>query len=337
MTYAGDPFRAELATWPDQFRGAPVAVGAPPRPAAWWFAGMGGSALAAEMAAARLPGPPALVLRDERLGEVPEGTGIVCVSCSGDTRETLAVWREAAARGLHRVAVASGGRLLEAARAEGVPHVRVPGELSPRASLGYLVRGVLAATGHPGTDAEWGAVAAHLEGVRDRWGSGGAVSEESLEAGPAEEMGWRLHARLPLVIAPDRSQRTAARRWVADLAENAKCPAMAWELPEASHNAVMVAAREAPRRLPCRAVVLGRPRSGEAASRWAALRELLVRGNLSLEEIDESHPDPWIEAVGLCYVGGWVSTAMAEIEGISAGSLSLMNDLKRALGPASQV
>src|SRR5206468_12177780 len=114
------------------------------------FCGMGSSAIPGEVVRAlfreRL-GVPVDVSRGSILPEYcGSRTLIVAASFSGGTAETIACASEAIERGCRVLSVASGGELLELARAHGLATVTVPKDFpAPRASMGWLTSTVLGA------------------------------------------------------------------------------------------------------------------------------------------------------------------------------------------------
>ncbi len=198
-------------------------------------AGMGGSAIAADLAAGLLADglrAPVVVWRDYGLpGWVGPGTLVAAASHSGDTAETLTTFEAAAARGAARVAITTGGRLAVAARAAGVPLVQLPAGGQPRAALGRALGAMLgvlfAAQVVPDPGQEL-ATATELMA---------AVTAADGADGPAAQLAGRLVGRLPLIWAPER-MAAVARRWKTQINENAKAAA-AWDtLPELHHNTI---------------------------------------------------------------------------------------------------
>src|SRR6185503_6912996 len=74
---------------------------------------------------------------------VGEDTLVLCSSYSGNTEETLSAYAVAGDRGAPRVALTTGGRLAEAARADGVPVIGVPSGMQPRVAVAYMTVGAL--------------------------------------------------------------------------------------------------------------------------------------------------------------------------------------------------
>jgi glucose/mannose-6-phosphate isomerase len=194
--------------------------------------GMGGSAIGADLAAAVLGDrltKPLLTVRSYALPSwaTPEWT-VFCSSYSGNTEETLACFAAAEPLGARRLVAGTGGELVEQARAAGVPVVGLPGILpAPRTAVAYMLvcaTEVAAVAGvAPRIHTEIDAAASFLEG-----------RSEDLQA-RAEEIAARLEGSTAVISGADLTA-PVARRWKAQINENAELPAFSSELPEANHN-----------------------------------------------------------------------------------------------------
>jgi glucose/mannose-6-phosphate isomerase len=194
--------------------------------------GMGGSAIGADLAAAVLGDRlirPLLTMRTYELPSwaTPEWT-VLCSSYSGNTEETLACFAAAEALGARRIVASTGGELVEQARAAGVPVIGVPGLLpAPRTAVAYMLVCALEvaalAGAAPRIHTESDAAAAFLEERSD-----------DLQA-RAKEIAARLKGSTPVIVGADLTA-PVARRWKAQINENAELPAFFSELPEANHN-----------------------------------------------------------------------------------------------------
>jgi glucose/mannose-6-phosphate isomerase len=225
---------AVLAT-PDHLRDAlwriETARLQPAEAAGVMICGMGGSAIGGDLAAAALGGRctlPLLTIRGYELPPwaTPDWT-VVCSSFSGQTEETLACMEAAGVLGARRIVATTGGQLADLARAHEIPVIGLPAALpAPRAAVGYMfavAAEAAALSGAPRIHTEIDAAAAHLEGSRD------ALLER------AEQIAARLDGTVPVIYGADLTV-PAARRWKAEINENAKVPAFWAELPEADHN-----------------------------------------------------------------------------------------------------
>jgi glucose/mannose-6-phosphate isomerase len=200
-------------------------------------AGMGGSAIGGTLARAVLgdrASRPIVVMRDYGVPSwtTPDAT-VLCASYSGNTEETLAAFEAAGALGARRVVATTGGKLAEAARAEGVPVIPLPGAFQPRAAVGYMLviaLEVAAACGAAESlHSEIDVAAAHTEELVAEWGPEGA--EDSL----AKQLARGLDGTVPQIAGAGLTA-PIAYRWKTQMNENAKVPAFASALPELNHN-----------------------------------------------------------------------------------------------------
>ena len=106
--------------------------------------GMGGSALAADMIKVltkKLLTVPLEVTKGYSLpAYVNEQTLVIAISHSGNTEETLSSYTQAQERGATVVAMATGGALIERAKADGTTYAIVPNGAQPRMSTVYHLR-----------------------------------------------------------------------------------------------------------------------------------------------------------------------------------------------------
>jgi glucose/mannose-6-phosphate isomerase len=291
---------------------------------------MGGSAIGADIAAGaigRRATRPMITLRGYELAPwIGADTAVLCSSYSGNTEETLAAYTAAGEAGAWRIALTTGGKLAELARADGVPVIGVPSGMQPRAAVGYMTvcaLEVAALTGAaPSLRGEVEAAAELQKKLLDEWGPN--APEDSL----AKSLARKLQGTIP-VIYGGGSTTAVAYRWKAQINENAKLPAFSAVLPEADHNEIC--AYEKPGDLS--AVFLddaeGHPRirrrmelTAEVASGGAkAVERLEGRGQTALER-----------AMSLVLLGDLVSVYLAALDGTDPTPIDVLDRFKAALG-----
>ena len=202
---------------------------------------MGGSAIAAELTAGlyvdRLTAP-LIVVRDYQWpASVTRESFAVHASYSGNTEETLALYRESAQRGVPRAALTTGGELAELCRRDRTPWFELPPGMPPRAALfasWVPLTALLAALGHvEDPSAAWRAAMSDLLALRQRCGS--AVREAD---NPAKQLARALHGRHVFVYASGMLGPVATRIRQ-QLNENAKLPAHSAVVPELNHNEIV--------------------------------------------------------------------------------------------------
>lgn len=206
------------------------------------FLGMGGSAVAGDIARALYSSRLGVSLETVRGPQIPgyvqQHTLVVAVSYSGDTAETLAAFDEAIERGARIVAITSGGQIAERARRHGVTTVDVPGGLQPRAALGYLAftaLGVLEAMGLvPPLGSDVSESVRILRAMADELGP-----DSSTSSNEAKTLASMIGSRAPLIWGTDGLGSTAAMRWKTQFNENGKVPAWFSSMSELDHNEIV--------------------------------------------------------------------------------------------------
>ena len=193
------------------------------------FCGMGGSGIVGDIAKSWLErkgckvvslsyrgyGLPNYVNGEEHL--------VVCTSYSGNTEETVNNFETAMMRGATVVCVSSGGKLEDLAKSSGVLHLKVPGGLAPRHSLGYMLSRVLSILGVEKEE---------LEDVRENL----KTNYEDIKK-KAQDIAQRLYGYIPIIYATPLTE-PCAFRWKTQINENSKTQAYFAVLPEMHHNEV---------------------------------------------------------------------------------------------------
>jgi len=204
--------------------------------------GMGGSAVAGDLIRAifadRLT-VPILSVRDYDLPAwVGRETLVVAVSHSGATEETISAFGAALERRCPVAVITTGGPIGDVAARVHLPRlIYSAAEAPPRASLGWtmsLLCGLLERAGMlPLEAAEVEAAVAASAAVMKACGP-----ETPTESNMAKQLAWSVLDRLPIVEGSG-AMAAVARRWKTQINENSNSAAVAEELPEAMHNAVV--------------------------------------------------------------------------------------------------
>lgn len=202
------------------------------------LAGMGGSALAGEFIkhwlSDRLPVPFEIVRGYELPAYVGKDTLVVVSSYSGNTEETISCLHDAQKRAAKVVVMSAGGALIEAATAQHLPALDVPGGLQPRLAVLYGVKalaGLLEELGLArGLVKELEAVATWSEGEIKGWGAAVPTAENSAKQLAEAFLGH------PIVVYAGPTLALPAMKWKIDANENAKNLAFYYNWPEFNHN-----------------------------------------------------------------------------------------------------
>ena len=308
---------------------ADLAVPAVPETKTVLVCGMGGSAISGDLAAAAVPSAFVAVNKGYSL---PGWAGalrplVIAVSYSGNTEETRSAVDEALAAGLHVAVVVGGGALGDLADQRGLPAVRVPPGLQPRAALGYLTGSVvrlLAAAGlAPPQEAAFNEAA---DVVDELWGEG--------RSGPAGQLGSDLAdglaGRISLIYGSQGLTVPVAQRWKTQINENGKRPAFWSVLPELDHNEIVGwSALEALTRRSVGIVCLRDRDEHPQVRRRFELTSRLISGSVPVVgEVWSQGESRLARMAGLALIGDITSVRLAEQEGVDPVPVEIIEHLK---------
>lgn len=203
------------------------------------LAGMGGSAIGGDFAASLLADDlliPMSIHRDYGLPRYVGRDSLVIVSSySGNTEETLSSFQEAQKRGAKVLALTTGGKIGELARAASYPVVTFSYKAQPRAALGYslgLVLGCLVKMGFVrdlGADID--AALSDLAKIEERVHEGARTND-------AKRLAAELYGRVIFAYGAG-VMGVMARRVKGQWNENAKNWSAFDVMSELNHNAVV--------------------------------------------------------------------------------------------------
>jgi glucose/mannose-6-phosphate isomerase len=299
------------------------------------FAGMGGSAIGADLATAyaRRRAPASLtVWRDYGLPAwaVGEKTLVVVSSHSGNTEEALASYERARQAATRRLVFTSGGALAEqtAAAGDAVWPIRHPGP--PRAAVGtsfvYALR-LLARLGQIGDpSAEMAEAFGALRAQRELFRADRPVVRNA-----AKRMAGQLMDRWPIffgagVLAP------VARRWRSQVNELAKAPAQFEEIPEADHNVVSGTGRPEALIGKTMAVFLRAASDGPALTRRIDVtRQVLMVEGYNTDMVDGVGDGPLAQQWTCLQYGDYAAYYLAMAYGVDPTPIPAIEHLKEEL------
>ena len=297
------------------------------------FAGMGGSAIGAEIVAALASTrttTPIEVLRDYTPPALGPDSLFVACSFSGNTEEVLAAFAAASKQGAPRMAITTGGKLGGAAARAGVPAFTFDFDGPPRTALGYGALPLLALLRGVGVlaveDDEVAATIALLERCSEAASPG--VPEAS---NPPKQIARRLAGRVPVVVGPG-VLRVAASRWAGVIPENASQWALSAELPEVDHNLVAGFALPAGALEQLHVVLLDGPGLHPRNRRRVAVTgDELQRAGVSCEVVHVEGSGGLDSVLHAAYIGDWVSYYLALLNGVDPFEVAPIHRVKAAL------
>ncbi len=293
--------------------------------------GMGGSAIAGDLlrALAALESPvPIIGHRGYDLPLMVDGrTLLIASSYSGNTEETLSAFQTALGRDAKKVVLTTGGRLLAAARANGIPAFVFRYESTPRAALGYSLMPLLAIAGKLGIIEEKSADVAEaiavMEDLLRRIGEDVPLSEN-----PAKQLAVRLHGRMPVVHGAG-PLTDVARRWKTGLNETSEMWAFFEELPEANHNAIVSYGLPPDIAKAAFVVFLQAPSlHPRVLLRYEYTRRVLAEAGVDYETVEAVGNSPLAHILSTLFFGDYVGLYLAILNGVDPTPTAAIVGLK---------
>ena len=320
-------------------------VTSPGRPRAIVVAGMGGSGIAGDVLAAICGAGNSMQVVTSHGYQLPGWVGaadlVIAVSCSGSTEETLAVATEAVRRGSNLVGVGAAGSPLQAITTQArAPFVPVVSAGMPRSTLWGLSIPLIVIAERAGVldvgEDVYEATAAALEQIAFQC----RPTSESF-VNPGKSLALDLFGTLPMIWGTSPLSGVAAKRFAAQLNENAKYPGIAGELPEANHNQVVAfdgpfapgATRlNAESGYPLRLILLSDPAAHpQVARRQAASAELATDRGIRVSELamEGEHPLPRFASV--VQLIDYATVYLGIASGVDPTPIDIIQELKEQI------
>ncbi len=295
-------------------------------------AGMGGSALAANMLSSwpKLMVPFEIVRNYTIPHYVDGSTLFIASSYSGNTEETLAALEEAETRDARIVVIASGGALEARALEKNYPYYKIPSGFQPRMAVFYNFAALielLEPTGLIGSEKvkELQAAAGWLSKHIENWRPDVPTKDNQ-----AKQIALDIVGKSPVIYAGVEFA-SAAYKWKINFNENAKNVAWCNQIPEFNHNEFegwsshpvdkpyaviqLLSSFDNPK-IRKRFEVTNKLLSGK----WPHPMQIEAQGETELEQL------LWIISLG-----DMVSVYMALLNGLNPSPVDLMEKLKKEL------
>ncbi|MEP7002921.1 MAG: bifunctional phosphoglucose/phosphomannose isomerase [Chloroflexota bacterium] len=297
--------------------------------------GMGGSAIGGEFAGALLADElkvPLNVHRDYGIpGYVGRDSLVIVSSFSGNTEETLSGFDEAKKRGAKILAITTGGKVAEDAKALRLPLITFGYHAQPRAALGYSLTLVLGALGKLGFARDMGKeidqALKDLARLEERVHEGARTND-------AKKLAIELHGRIPVVFGAG-AMGVMARRVKDQWNENAKNWAHYDVMSELNHNAV-VGFPHPPVARDAHTVLLLRSRRDNPRHqlRFDVTKELLDRSQIQHKDLQFEGDSLLSEILQMTYFTDYVSFYVALLNGADPSPVASIDFLKDRLAKA---
>jgi glucose/mannose-6-phosphate isomerase len=295
-------------------------------------AGMGGSAIGGDLAAALLAGElkvPMSVHRDYGLpAYVGRDSLVIASSYSGNTEESLSSFEEAQRRGARVLVLTTGGKIAELARAAKYPVITFSYPAQPRAALGYslgLVLGSLTRLGFVrDLSSDIDAALADVAKLEERVHEGARTND-------AKKLAIELYGRIIFAYGGG-VLGVMARRVKGQWNENAKNWGAFDVLPELNHNGVVGFPHPDIARDALTVLLLRSDRDNPRHKvRFDVTRELLDRASVPHKTLQFSGANMLSEVLQLTLFTDYVSFYVALLNGVDPSPVKSIDYLKERL------
>lgn len=282
-------------------------------------AGMGGSALPADLVNDYLGFQTLTIIRDYQLPSgLTEHDLVLCSSFSGNTEETLGAFEEALARKLPVMAVAHGGELLKRAGLHEVPFVNIPSCIQPRCATGYFFAALLGILEKikkiPSQQATLEKLAAFLQ------------SHQNGCATVGKELAEFFKEKVPVIYGPT-SLAGVCRIFKIKINENAKVPAFWNVFPELNHNE-MVGFTQL-KMNPAIVCLKSRFMNPRIARRMQVMQEVLA--SVAFKTVDLAGADLLEEMFYAYLLADYSSYYLAGLYGVDPTPVAMVEEFKKKL------
>ncbi|HKK46441.1 MAG TPA: bifunctional phosphoglucose/phosphomannose isomerase [Balneolaceae bacterium] len=299
------------------------------------FAGMGGSAMGADLLRAytykTCPYPVQVIRHYEPPGWVDEHTLFIACTYSGNTEETLTALANARNKGAQAIGVTSGGDLmLKAAQAE-FDYIKVPGGSPGRAALAYNFVPLYRIFQLLGILDEGDSILSDTQQF---------LSEQNeLLSNPddneALNLAGALNNTLPIIYSDGTMMEAVNTRWRSQFGENAKTLSYGNTLPEMNHNEIVGWERVV--HLTGRvSVVMLRDEEDNprVQQRMEIVRELIEDQVASLHVLKTRGSNRLMRLFSLVQLADWTSFYLAMLDGVDPSPVAKIDLLKSKLAEA---
>jgi glucose/mannose-6-phosphate isomerase len=301
--------------------------------------GMGGSAIGGDILRSYLAGTNGAkdinisINRNYDIpGFVDKDTIVIASSYSGGTEETLSGFEQAMSRTSRLLAISSGGELSSIAETKGIPLIRIPGGLQPRAALGYsffpllkffIKSGLLSGNTALDVNKEIAETLSKLDELSAE------LSDVNLTNASINIAG-ELNNLIPVIYSASDILDSVNVRWRCQIQENAKQACFGNFLPEMNHNEIN--GWSFPDGIKNRCVVIflkDKNYHAKTLRRFDALESILTKEGIKILKFESSSDSLLTRMFELIYLGDWVSYYMAILNGSDPTPIPLISELKR--------
>lgn len=305
------------------------------------FAGMGGSAIGAELVRSYLyfeSKIPIMVCREYELpGYVDNSTLVFISSYSGNTEETINAYKQARQRDSAIIVISSGGKLEEKAKNEEITFISIPKGLPPRCALGYLSIIPLCVLAKLGLIEDRSSFITEAINVLEDLKNRNLNPNIRLKDNIAKYIANKIFNKFTIIYAGSIHFDVVAMRLRTQLNENSKVLALSHVFPEMNHNEIV--GWQNPKNLFKNFTVImlrDKDMHPPVAKRMDITSDILKKEGIKILEIWSQGQDLLSRIFSLIYTGDFISYYLAILYGIDPTPVDRVTYLKNQLAKSNQ-
>lgn len=288
-------------------------------------AGMGGSALGAEIIKSALPELNLVTWRDYGLPSIPYTPNpkplVICSSYSGNTEETISAFEKARKLKLNLAAVTVGGKLLALAKKSRIPYVKIPNTgIQPRVALGFNSIALLKILGK---DSE----------IKKTFALSKTLNPPLAEK-EGRALAEKLWDKVPIIYASSRNL-AIAYNWKIKFNETGKIPAFYNVFSELNHNEMTgFDAIKTTRALSQNfhfIFIKDSTDSAKIQKRMAITKQLYENRGLPVELIELKGKNVWQRIFQNLLVADWTAISLARYYGAETTEVPMVEEFKKLI------
>jgi glucose/mannose-6-phosphate isomerase len=301
------------------------------KPERVFVCGMGGSGVAGDILAGLFPDREIRVFKGYELPAyvMPEDV-VFLLSYSGNTEETLSVFKAAVKRRCTAIAVTSGGELEKECAKHGVPLIKIPKGVKPRFALGYLLMPMMVILEKARfiEKQKLELVVKNLKETREEIKIATPAKDN-----PAKRIALRLIDSVPVVHGFGIYEPVAYRART-QFNENAKVPSFSETFPELNHNSILGWQDCSLGRGFSVLMIRDNTESEKMRKRINFTKQLVKKAARSVIEVWSVYPYAISRVLSTMYVLDFATVYLGLLRGKDPGDDSLLAELKTILkGP----
>jgi glucose/mannose-6-phosphate isomerase len=255
---------------------------------------------------------------------------VIMVSYSGNTEEVLKAYNEVKSQNGNIVIISSGGELVDRAKKDNYPFVKLPPGYQPRTAVGLLFFPIIYIISYMGLldnqEKEFLETIETLKRIKNKY-----YSEIPLSSNRAKEIAQKIHGTIPIIYSSVYYLDPVAKRWKNQFNENAKIFSHYDFFPELCHNTICAWDKFIEKANYSVIILRSKKEDGNIKKRVDFLKEIIIERKVIIEEVKIDCNNILEEIMSLLYFGDFVSMYLALLRGVDPANIDLIHQLKAKL------